>query len=316
MSTAALSAPKLLMVSKGPTYGANANPVAANAMRCYNTSVTAMTAEVLPITQDDGFSGGEINAPATAQYASALTTTTHLYGGGTAGSASPQDLLFRACGFNVTTVTGASVTYAPADLSSSLEWVDWNFNHSGQKRTAAGARGTFSTTLEAGQLGRCEWSLAGLYTRPTDQAMPVPVYSGAINPRPVNSTNTGTVTLGSFAACLNTFTYTQGNEYSVFNQSSCTPVVRIASSKPEASLTIMRPALSAFNPYQMIEESTVFALTVGHGVTAGNIITASLPKVSIITCEDADVGGLAAYNLTLSVQRDAGATNYVSLAFT
>jgi hypothetical protein len=315
MSNAPTFRPKLLMISKGGAYGTNTNPTGANALRCFDTSVVAMQAEVLPVPQDDG-EAGTINPPVLAEYASTLTTSTHLYGSGTAGVAPPQDLLYRACGFNLTTVTGVSCTYAPASLSSSLEWLDWYLNSNGQKRTAAGARGTFTMTLESGQLGRNEWNLMGLYAEPTNVSMPTPTYTGAINPQPVNAANTGTVTLNGVATELSSFTYTQNNTYALHDKASSAKTVRITESNPEASVVIMRPPLSVLNPYQMAKERTVFPLVVTHGTVAGNIITPTLPKVTITGVEDTEVGGLSAYTLTLSVQKDAGGTNYISIAYT
>jgi hypothetical protein len=313
---APLSAPKLLMLGKGPTYGTNSNPAATAAIKCFNTTVEAIMAEMLEVEQSDGIHG-RINPPVPTQLASTLTTTTYLRGSGTAGTPPPGvDLLFRACGMSVATVASTSVTYSIADLNSALEWVDFKCNYAGQQRLAAGARGTFSITQEAGALGRCEWNLMGLYARPTDVVMPVPTYAAIASPVAVNAANTLTVTLGSTSLCLNAFTYTHNNTYSLFDKAGCVKSVRITDGAPEASLTVLRSALSGFNPYEKMENQTVETMTVVHGTVPGNIVTTSLPKVSITAVADAEIDGLAGYTLTLAIQHDAGTPNHMTMVYT
>lgn len=314
--TAPLSDPKLLMLGKGSTYGTNSNPAATAAVLCFGTTVEAIMAEMLEVEQNDGIHG-RISPQVPTQLASTLTTSTYLRGSGVAGTPPPGvDLLFRACGMAATTVASTSVTYSIADLNSALEWVDWKCNYAGQQRLAAGARGTFTMTQESGALGRCEWSLMGLYARPTAVAMPVPTYASMASPVAVNAANTLTVTLGSTSLCLNSFTYTHNNTYSLFDKAGCVKGVRITNGAPEASITMLRPPLADFNPYEKMETRAVDAFSIAHGTVAGNIITTNLPKVSITSVADAEIDGLAGYTLTLGIQHDAGSPNHMTQVYT
>lgn len=316
MSNAGIFPPRVLMVAKGATYGTVEAPVAANAIRTSETDVTEMTSERIERLQEDSQTG-RINLPAITKLGVSISTTTDLAGSGVAGTAPGTGLLWRACGMNQTIQTGTSVTYAPVSLAGTtvLDWLDARCNHNGTDYLALGCRGTVTVTLAANQLGKCAWNLMGLYTEPTNVAIPTPAPANQALALPLDVANTPTFTLGGVSVCVNSFTFTQNNTMELVDAMGCgTKVVRLLDHQPEATITFYEQQLSAFNTFQKATSGAVEALQVIHG-PAGNRVTFNVPRFGYGDTKSTDIGGIKGYTCPLYILHDPGLPNHYSWVF-
>lgn len=307
---------RILMVAKGNTYGTLENPVAANAIRTFNTADPQLQFEIVEREQEDG-QPGRINPPAKTKTGISFTTSTYLAGSGTAGTAPGTDLLWLSCGLNKTVVTGASVTYAPVSLAgtSVLGWLDARLNCNGTDYVGLGCRGSFTATLTSNQLGFCEWNLMGIYSEPTNVAIPTPAPASQALALPMDSTNTTTFTLGGVSVAVNSFTFQQNNTMELVDaMGTSLKNVRITNRTPDATITIYEPQLAAFNYFQKCTSNATDALQVVHG-PAGNRVTINIPKFSYGPSTRTDINGISGITIPLYIGHDEGLPNDYSVVF-
>lgn len=302
---------QLLMAAKGATYGTVENPLGTAAIALIEpATVTPLVAESVDRTQVDG-KPGRINSPVLTKTGVQLAFSTYLAGSGTAGTASAaESLLLQACGMNQTVQAGTSVTYALVDIyQNTPSWVDLRLNAAGEDHVAVGSRGTYELTMESGQCPRYAWTFDGLFPSggPTNTAMPAPTFSTQALPVAVDAFNTPTVTLGSFAACLNSFTLNIGNSIARFDDAGCTKQVYITDRVVTASITVRRPQLADFNAFTKAIAGSTDALQIIHG-PAGARTTINIPKFTI-GAEIAPTGveNRNYYTYPLIIQRSVGA---------
>jgi hypothetical protein len=302
---------QLLMAAKGTTYGTLENPLGTAAIALIEpATVTPLVAESVDRTQVDG-KPGRINSPVLTKTGVQLGFSTYLAGSGTAGTVSAaESLLLQACGMNQTVQAGTSVTYALVDIyQNTPSWVDLRLNAAGEDHVAVGARGTYELTMESGQCPRYAWTFDGLFPSggPTNTAMPAPTFSTQALPVAVDAFNTPTVTLGSFAACLNSFTLNIGNSIARFDDAGCAKQVYITDRVVTASITVRRPQLADFNAFTKAVAGSTDALQIIHG-PAGARTTINIPKFTI----GAEISPTAVenrnyYTYPLIIQRSVGA---------
>lgn len=304
---------QLLMAAKGATYGTLEAPTGAGAIAMIEpASVTPLVAESVDRLQVDG-KPGRINSPVLTKTGVQFGFSTYVAGSGTAGTVSTaESLLLQACGMNETVSAGTSVTYALVDIyQNTPSWVDLRLNAAGEDHVSPGCRGTYELTMEAGQCPRYNWTFDGLFNTggPTNTAMPSPTFSTQALPVAVDSFNTPTVTLGSFSACLNSFSLNIGNSITRFDDAGCTKEVAITDRVITASITVRRPQLADFNAFTKAIAGTTEALQIIHG-PAGARTTINIPKFTIgAEIAPNPVENRNYYTYPLIVQRTAGTCN-------
>ena len=305
---------RLLMFSKGNTYGTTSTPAGANALRTFDSSIVPMNAEVVERAQDDGIFG-RVASPALTQIGSQITTSTYFCGSGAYGVAPSTDLLWRACGASKALATGVT-TYSPVNLATTtaLDWVDCRLNWAGEDHVGLGARGDFTLNLSAGAIPFVQWVLTGLYTEPTNVALPTPTFPSQATPVPSNAANTVTVTIGGVSVCLNSLTFSAGNTVELLDEAGCAKAVRITNAAPTATMVIQRKELATLNLFSKAASGVTEAVQIVHGPETDRI-TLNLPKVSYAPPQPADIRGLAAYTVELYIQHDPGQANHWNITY-
>ena len=99
-----------------------------------------------------------------------ITFKTELRGSGSLGVATKEGDLFEACGMLETIVAITSVKYTPA--SSSLKSCTIYAYIDGLLWKLLGCVGTWEIVTEAGKPAMISWTFRGLYSAPTDTALP------------------------------------------------------------------------------------------------------------------------------------------------
>ena len=310
----ALTRRQLLMVALEATYGTSAAPTGTDALLVLDPSLTALDAQILEREIiDPAF--GRVRSRILAQRKMGLSFGVEATGSGTAGTAPKFGALLQACGLSVATVSSTSNTYSPA--TPATDAVTLNHNWDGNKHEATGSRGTFELAMTAGEIPRLNFEMTGIYNAPSDVAFPTPTYTNQAQPLEVSATNTTSVSVAGYSACMSEFSLSCNNTIEFFDHAGCTRQTRITDRMVEGSITIERPDLLATKDFfaQAIA-GTTGSISFTHGTTAGNRIVVTVPTANFGPPEAADIRGIAGLRLPFVALHTAGTSNEFSLAFT
>jgi hypothetical protein len=156
----------------------------------------------------------------------------------------------------------------------------------------------------------------GIYVPPTDVAFPTPTYTNQAAPVAANFTNTTSVFIAGFSACMAEFSLSLNNDIQFFEHMGCTPQVRIQNRMVEGSITIERPdLLSTKDFYALALAGTTGAISFSHG-PAGNRLGVSIPTANFGAPEPVDLRGTAGLKIPFVALHTAGLSDEVSFAFT
>jgi len=310
----ALTRKQLLMVKKETTYGQSASAAGADAILVLDPELTPLDGEILEREVIDTMPG-RVRSRIIAQRKMGLSFGVEAAGSGTPGTASKMDPLILACGFGATIVPDTSVTYAPVfPATDSCElYHSWD----GNKHQGLGSRGTFEMVFNSGAIPRFNYTMTGIYVPPTDVANPSPTYTNQAAPLDVNSTNTTSVSVAGYSACMSEFSLSCNNTIEFFDHAGCTKQARITDRMVEGSITIERPDLLATkNFYTLATAGTTGAISFTHGTAAGNRLVVTVPTANFGPPEVVDIRGIAGLRLPFVALHTAGSSDEFSLAFT
>jgi len=111
----ALTRKGLIVAAKESTYGTDASPVGADAIKVANINITPLQSDVVSREIIRPFLGNAEQLLANQRVE--LTFDVELTGSGAAGTAPAYGILLEACGMDVATVASTSVTYTPLSAS-------------------------------------------------------------------------------------------------------------------------------------------------------------------------------------------------------
>jgi hypothetical protein len=200
----------VLLVALQPTAGVGAAPTAAaNAIMAMNISAQPVSAEFAKRNNIKPYLGnmGSVQVAIHAE----ISFEVELAGAGAAGTAPKWGPLLRACAFSETITAGTSVVYAP--VTTNMEFATLHYNLDGVLFKMTDAKGTVSFELNAKGIPVMKFKFIGLYSTPTDAAVPTNVdYSGFKEPLAVNSVNTPTVALHGVAGKVQSLSVDMANQ--------------------------------------------------------------------------------------------------------
>jgi hypothetical protein len=204
-------------------------------------------------------------------------------GSGTPGTASGLDKHLLAASFNKAVVGGTSVTYGlawppPATTYSVGFFLD------GVRYACAGARvGSIKISAKAGEIVTATAAYMGLYRAPSTLANPTPTFPTQAPAVAFNSANTpaGGLTLATVALCVEEFELTIANTIRIYDHAGCAPHINHTDRTVTGSITIARPPIATLDVLTNAANSTLGALVLPWGTTAGNITTATLPQIQL-----------------------------------
>ncbi len=223
------------------------------------------------------------------QALASISFSFELAGSGTAGTAPKTGLFFRAAGYSQTIVASTSVTYAP--IGTGYEAISIRAHHGGKLHPLTGVRGNVTIEKTVNQIAMAKFEGIGIYNAPSDASDPTPTYDLQADGLVANSTNTPTVSIGGFAACMESFSFNAGRSPSFRQLMGCTRQVRIDGARtPEGEVTIESPTITDKNFFADALDQTATAITWTHGTAAGNIVqfTASTCSLGDPTYGDSD----------------------------
>lgn len=303
----------LMLVKEESNYGVDPTPTtAANAILVSNVKFKENTEPAERPGQSSSLS------PIASKLGSIYVEVSfqvELKGSGTKGTAPRIGDLLEACAFNEGVVAGSSVSYLPK--SSTIKSVTMYLYKDGRRHIITGARGNPKFTMQANKVPLIEFSMKGLYTAPTDTAMPTDaVFETTAAPICKGET----ISLNAVTTlAIEQSEIDMGNEVSVRQSKGATNGIAgcdIIKRKP--TLTVNPEAVTvATLDIRALRGTTPVAYSEVIGSTAGNIITLSVPKFNILTAEYDSRDGITVETLKGECTKNADAGNdEVSLIFT
>ena len=273
----ALKSKKVVLLAKiETTYGTDAVPTgAANAILVINPKLTAITAQssarnvVRPYFSNDG----KVIAGKHVQ----LSFEVEVSGAGAAGSAPQYGPLLKACGMSETISAGVSAVYAP--VSSAEQSVSMYYCVDGAQHRLLGAKGSFSMKFAVGGTPMISFKFFGLYTIPTDTALPAPTFA-ATRPIAVTQANTTPVTLHGYTGNFTSVSVDIANAMAYRNLINLEEIT-FSDRNPKASFDLERPTMAAKDYFSIMLAATTGAFTLTHGTVAGNKVVVAAPAVQL-----------------------------------
>jgi hypothetical protein len=269
---------KLAILAKPEvTYGTDSVPTGlANAMLMTDVSIEPLAGEevsrdlYLPYLGHQGvtFVGTHVK----------MEGSIELAGAGAAGDVPAYGVLLRACGLAETITAGSKVEYEPVSANYEAASVYWNMD--GVRHIALGVRGTVSLSLTPKQIPKMRFQLWGLLGTIADSALPTVDVSDFVRPIPVSKANTPTFTLFGLAAIAESLSIDLGNQVEtrfLIGEES----VQIVDRKAVGSAVLEAVSLATKDWYSIAKARTRGALTVVHGIAAGNIVQIDAPTLEI-----------------------------------
>lgn len=295
----------LMLVKEETEYGTDPTPTpAANAILVSNVSFK----EVVSAAERPGQSVSL--SPVASKLGSVyveISFQTELKGSGTKGTAPRIGDLFEACGRTEGAVAGSSVSYVPK--SSGVKSVTIYLYKDGRLHKITGAKGNAKLILAANKAAMVEFSMKGLYTAPTDTAIPA---GAAYEATSAPVCKGGTLSLNSVTTLAVEQTEIDfGNEVSVRNSKIATNGIagaEITSRKPTISLNPESVTVATLD-LRALMLTTPVAYSEVVGSVAGNIITISAPKVNLNAPEYGEREGITIETLKGDCTRSADAGN-------
>jgi len=224
-------------------------------------------------------------------------------GSGTKETPPAYGSLLGACGM-AATVGASDVQY---DLvSSNWKSVSMHMFFDGQKHVMLMSRGTFDINLSTGGVPVFSFNFLGLLVDPASAPDPTVDFSNYKTPLPVNSVNTPTFSLDSYAANMETLIITLGNQV-VYRDVVGSQSIQIVDRATTGRVGIEAPALSTKNYFTTVRQETIGALQVIHGTAEGNIVQFDAPRVQLLSPRYGDSDGIRTLEMDLSIiPSDAG----------
>ncbi len=263
--------------------------VAADAIRC-----SKFTPKVQDFTEIErtqlGIRPGTPQASRMTDKKTTFTVPFEWAGSGTPGTPSGINKIALAAGFNSAVVTGTSITRSPAWPFPSTTYSVGTFVD-GVRYAGAGALvSKLTVEAKAGQplMGMADF--VALYRAPLTQANPavtnwpnqvdsVVFDSSSTTPGSCTLTPTGSSAVG---LCFEEYTYTKENIYSLISLAGCSPYFAVTDFKITGTAKVARPVISTIDLFGIAESSTLCAMTLPIGTTAGNIMTFNHPRIQLI----------------------------------
>ena len=305
------------MMSKIETvYGTDSVPTGAvNAVLGQNVRLTPMEATEVKRQHARPYQGNRPSMLVGKQ--SRITFEVEAKASGTAGTPPGYGVFLRSCKCAEVVVAATSVTYN--GISGNGDSCSIYFNVDGTLYKMTGCRGTFQYKLNADGIVVIEFTMTGLFTLPSSQALPTMTYGEQLTqiPQVAVTENVPTFSIGAFAtAALRSFTFNKGNEVKYRGLIRRRQII-LPTCAEAVEFQIEAEALATFNPYAIADSEVPQAISLVHGVGAGKIVSLTMPLVQILNPGDlSQQDGIVENALRGNVLPSSTGNDQFTLAFT
>lgn len=226
-----------------------------------------------------------------------------LAGSGTAGTAPAFGALLRGCGMAQTVSAGTKVDYTP--ISSAEESLSLYWFLDGQRQRALGARGTWGMEIAARAFPRLSFDFLGMYTAPTEVALPATTLTAWREPQVAGFATTPVLTLDGLQVAAESIRYSHANALS-FRDLVGARYVNITGRQPVIEAQIEAPTLTQKNFWSLAEAGTTFPAVAQQGTSAGGIAELTAPRCQITRIQRRESEGVEMLDLSLVVLPNVG----------
>jgi hypothetical protein len=292
----------LVKLEGAGAYGVDTTPTgAANWIEARNVSLTPTDTEKVARNIDLPYLGssGNINVANWSKFGFDVA----MAASGVAGTAPKWSPLMMACGCAETISPGVSVAYnlVSTDFSSICSYI----NIDGVLHKLLGGRGECKGKLSGKGLAMFSYSYDVLYIAPVTGGMPAVTRTGWVIEDGVNSGNTQAITINGIDLSFSSFEWSLGNKIARIDLPGPQREIAITDRAPQASVTVLAPALADFDPFALVESGIVVDLTNTHGKIAGEKVQTDM-KARVIGVDYDRIDEMLAYKLTLEPTPVAG----------
>jgi hypothetical protein len=280
---------RLILAAAESTYGTAATLAATDAVRIMN-DLDLKPLQMELVNRDLIYNWVGNQPRLVSQQMASISFSFEMSGSGTAGTAPRFGPILRAAGHNEIIVASTSVTYNP--VGSAYTGMTIDCHHGGKRHRLTGVRGNVTLDLSVNAIPTMKFEGMGFYAVPTDVSDPTTTYGAQADPLIVNSTNTTTVSVASFASCMESFSFNCGRSPSLRQLAGCSREVRIDNERtPEGEISIESPTITAKNFFADATAQTLVPITWTHG-PVGNRVVFTASTSSLGDPEYADSEGI------------------------
>ncbi len=309
---ALLTRKRVILVEIEGSYGTDPGMQAADAVLVRDLSITPQASDAVGRDLVRPYLGASEQLLANTRVE--CTFSVELAGSGTAGTAPRYGDALKACGLSETIVANTSVTYAP--VSGSFSSVSIHYNIDGVRHIVKGCRGNASFNCSVGEIPSIDFSFQGVYTAPTDSALPTVSYGAQSTPLIFKDGNSSAFQLLSYAGAVNSISMDLGNSLQYRELVGGTKEVLLLDRSVSGSVSIEAIALSTKDFFSAAVTEALGNLTFLHGTTAGNKVTFLSSRVDISDVSYGDSDGVAMLEIPYTAVPSTAGNDEVSIAFT
>ena len=198
----------------------------------------------------------------------------------------------------------AQALYMP--VSDLMESASVYMNEDGVLRRLIGSRGTPTLTLSNKGIPEVGFNLQGLWSVPTDTALPATTLSAWQKPPAVNAVNTTGIRLHGFTgAVISELSIDMANQVVFRSLPGAPEQVLITDRQPTGSIKMESTTVAAKDWETAIKNADVGALSIQNGLTAGNIVKIDAPAVGLIDPTFDEMDGISMMTAKLDFQPSA-----------
>lgn len=265
---------KALLAKVEATYGVDAAPTAAaNAILAMNVEISPMEGEDVSRDIERAAFGAEPMIPVGVH--SKLTFDVELVGSGTLGAAPAWGPLMRMCAVAQTITAGTKVEYAP--ITGGEESGSIYFMIGATRHVLLGSRGTFSITANAQGIPMIRFTITGLFTVPSEQAVVTPDFTAWKTPQVATRTNTPTFTIGGVNMILREFSFDLGNDIQP-RMLIGSETIEVVDRAEAVRCRVEAVPMTTYNPFQVAQNQTLQAIQLIHGTVASSRVRIDIPS--------------------------------------
>lgn len=290
-----------ILVKLETTYGVDAAPLPAQAIRAHDATWVPLEGEELERAQAQPYMGqGDmyiVGKHATMEF------SVEAAGSGTAGTAPAYDACLRMAGLSPTITAGQDVTYNV--VTSGHESASIYSIIDGKRYRTYGARANVVYEIEARKVPFWKFKVTGLFVPIDAAALPAVDFSAFIKPVPAEKAHIPLCTLHGYGVKFAklSFDVGQGVKYrGLANDES----IQTSTRKGTVSIDIEEPPIGTKDYYAAAAAHVKDALVVQHGTVAGNIIRVEAPKVQLGKPKPTKVDDIEHLQMTGRLNPDAG----------
>ena len=278
---------RTILIKSETTYGVDAAPTGTDAL--FVTSLDAPGMEGDPVERGliRRFLGASPSLLANVRVP--CNFEVELAGSGSAGVAPRWSPAMLACGTALTTITGVSNKYDPAD--SNVNGATIYYFADDIKHAVTGWRGTWEFKGELNQVPKIAFTGTGIYSAPTDASPGSVTYGGQADPLLFADGNTSGFSLFGFAGCLQSLSFALNNEVVYDELIGCTKEVSIRNRACAGQLMIEAPSIASKDFFSIVRGNATGSLGFTHGTTPGNRAVFTSPQTDLTSCKYADSNG-------------------------